>query len=204
MMEYWCRKRTFLITFSKVFGRRVHVWFRDRRDPKLLLRRRPQKPREEIVMKKLKFAKPLIFFLCVCSLHAVAKGQFASYDKTALVPSAFKYVIFNNELEEPISKRDVGKRSLCVLVEKKAFSREHLTALSNLLTRRFPRPYHLTVFVFTDIQDIMTPEEMDNGGLSESNAETPKIDTAVFMNNGKVKTVDMYFATGRVDTFVVE
>ena len=48
-----------------------------------------------------------------------------------------------------------------MLLDPKSFSEENLKQLFALLSKRFPEPTELVVNVYTDLEDIMTPEEGD-------------------------------------------
>ncbi len=52
-------------------------------------------------------------------------------------------------------------RGVDVLLDPKSFSEENLKQLFALLSKRFPEPTELLVSVYTDLEDIMTPEEGD-------------------------------------------
>ena len=73
-------------------------------------------------------------------------------DKTFRSP--FRYVIASNEIDDK-------ERGIDVVMERKAFSEQNLKLLYQLLANRFPIPYDMTVFCYTDLEDIPTPEERD-------------------------------------------
>jgi len=52
-------------------------------------------------------------------------------------------------------------RGVDVLLDPKSFSEENLKQLFAMLSKRFPEPAKLIVNVYTDLEDIMTPEEGD-------------------------------------------
>lgn len=78
--------------------------------------------------------------------------------------SPFRYAITSNDVRE-FSRYQTGpmvkSRGVAVLLEGKSFTEENLKQLFGLLSRRFPEPVELTVSVYTDLEDILTPEEND-------------------------------------------
>jgi len=87
--------------------------------------------------------------------------EFASSAKS------FKYVIAHNWIDGSSRSPD-STRMLEVLLDEKAFSPETLKILFSLLSKRFPKPVSLNVFVATSLEQLDTPEEMEEGKISES------------------------------------
>jgi hypothetical protein len=77
-------------------------------------------------------------------------------DKTFRSP--FRYVIASNEIDDRFNEKS---RGIDVVMDRKAFSEQNLKLLYQLLAKRFPIPYDMTVFCYTDLEDIPTPEERD-------------------------------------------
>jgi hypothetical protein len=68
----------------------------------------------------------------------------------------FRYVIYRNEVSD-------SSRRLYVLLDLAAFSEDTLKKLFDLLSKRFPTPEWLDVWVATSLQQARTPEEVDEG-----------------------------------------
>jgi hypothetical protein len=79
--------------------------------------------------------------------------------------SPFRYIIFhhyvNNEdyLVDPTKSR----RSIEIFLQDKDFNETNLRTLFGLVAKRYPAPIVLSVRVYTSIETILTPEEMDMG-----------------------------------------
>lgn len=93
------------------------------------------------------------------------------------------------------------------MINKKSFSEENLVLLFHLISRRFPKPEELFVTVFTDLEDVETPEEMDLGRFSEiggsPNAPNQQ-DTAIFTRGGEIKNILIHYADGESDEIEVK
>ena len=98
--------------------------------------------------------------------------------------SPFRYVIFRNEVEtwsngktiyEICDVDEEGHRVIDVLMEEKSFTKENLILLFRLISSRFPKPETMTIFVHTDLRDIATPEEGEQGVFSHPPKQ--KLDT---------------------------
>lgn len=85
--------------------------------------------------------------------------------------SSFRYVIINNEVTNDLDLSDDGYRYVEVLLDDKAFSEENLGKLFELVSKRFPTPKVLHVQVYTSLEDVETPEEREEGKISEVSAD---------------------------------
>ncbi|MGE0887740.1 MAG: hypothetical protein AB7P14_29820 [Blastocatellales bacterium] len=72
----------------------------------------------------------------------------------------FKYLIFRNALDEKKEVQHI-RRTLGIFLEEKAFSEQNLKELYSLLSKRFPEPSWLEIWVYTDLNQVETPEEAD-------------------------------------------
>ncbi len=77
--------------------------------------------------------------------------------------AGFRYAIIVNDVEGG----DSPYRSISVLLDEVSFSNETLKKLFYLMSKRFPEPQRLEVWVKTSLWDVPTPEEADEGGMSE-------------------------------------
>ncbi len=62
----------------------------------------------------------------------------------------------------------------------------------------------MEVFVYTDLQDIETPEERDEPKISDAELETTapnEKNNALLSSSGKKRTIMMFFANGRTKEF---
>ena len=78
--------------------------------------------------------------------------------------SEFRYIITSNEVDERFTTHS---RSVGVLMDKDAFTEENLTKLYKLISKRFPEPNWLYVWVNTSLWQVDTPEEANLGRFSE-------------------------------------
>lgn len=126
------------------------------------------------------------------SLSRTQEGQPISSSR-----SEFRYLIFSNGLLH-------DSRMVFVLLEEESFSEETLKKLFGLVSKRFPNPTELHVAVYSNLDQIPTPEEEDaEGSLSAevpADPRTKKHRTAVYVRrqgsesftyavNGTEKTV---------------
>jgi hypothetical protein len=87
-------------------------------------------------------------------------------EKTHTSPpkSPFRYVITRNQITE-VARYPVGgrlrSRGVDVVLDAKAFSEGTLRQLTELLSKRFPDPDELLVSVYTNLDDVLTPEEAE-------------------------------------------
>lgn len=106
------------------------------------------------------------FLIAVSAPLVNTLGFYGLQDKSSSNPhrSNFRYVIvFNNYLH--------NGRLLFVLMDERAFSEANLRELFKLISKRFPEPDELHVAVFTSLEQIPTPEEMDYAAKSSPNSE---------------------------------
>jgi len=75
----------------------------------------------------------------------------------------FRYIILSND----VRGYDKPTRSISVLLDKPAFSEESLKQIFYLVSKRFPEPQRLEVWVTTSLWQLATPEEADMGVMSE-------------------------------------
>ena len=89
-----------------------------------------------------------------------------SQDRASSHPnrSSFRYIIFNNGLLH-------NGRLVLVLLDAKSFSEQHLRELFELISKRCPEPDELHVGVFTNLEQIPTPEEEEFAKLRSSETE---------------------------------
>ena len=80
----------------------------------------------------------------------------------------FRYVIVSNEGEGRRPKRGDGYRYVEVLLDERAFSENNLKELFRLVSKRFSTPRALHVQVYTNLEDVETPEEKEKGKISET------------------------------------
>jgi hypothetical protein len=88
-------------------------------------------------------------------------------------------------------------RDVIVLMEERAFTEENLKSLYDRLTTRFPDPYEMDVWVYTNLLDVPTPEQMDAGGTSETKDALPESGspTAVFVRNDYNEYINYFYST---------
>lgn len=65
-------------------------------------------------------------------------------------------------------KRGDGYRYVEVLLDERAFSENNLKELFRLVSKRFSTPRALHVQVYTNLEDVETPEEKEKGKISET------------------------------------
>ncbi len=104
--------------------------------------------------------------LVLCTLTYVHAQQNSNKNRRTSRP--FRYVILDNNIDPSLGKDDPERRFVEVLMESKAFSRKNLITLFHLISKRFPKPTLLYVNIFTDLEDVATPEEQVEGSGSGS------------------------------------
>lgn len=75
----------------------------------------------------------------------------------------FRYIITSND----VGGYDNPERSVVVLLDESAFSVENLEKLFRFISKRFPEPERLEMWVNTSLWQFLTPEELDAGLVSE-------------------------------------
>jgi len=81
--------------------------------------------------------------------------------------SEFRYLIYANHANFDDPAKPI-QRQVYLLLKEKAFSAANLKKLFALISRRFPQPDWLEVWVRTSLMQIGTPEEQDEPLISES------------------------------------
>jgi len=131
----------------------------------------------------------------------------AQQKKTNNFRSPFRYVIVSNKIDPPVNKKDEKRRFVEVLLDKKAFTKENLITLFQLVSKRFPKPSVLFVNVYTDLEDVETPDERDLGKWSEDfnvSADIPNPQNrAIFTRYKNEMEIIMKYADGDSDTFEI-
>jgi hypothetical protein len=89
--------------------------------------------------------------------------------------SSFRYAIVSNEIVNVTGDAADAFRYVVVLMDQKAFSEENLKELFKLVSARFPTPNRLDVQVYTNLEQVETPEEHEQGKVAES-PDNPVID----------------------------
>lgn len=79
--------------------------------------------------------------------------------------SPFDYVIVQDKVMVDYDDPAYTHRNVIVLLDSKAFSEETLRQLFALLSKRFRSPDRLTVDVYTNIEQVDTPEEREAGKI---------------------------------------
>jgi hypothetical protein len=100
---------------------------------------------------------------------SIAAGANNKHVPQAPNRSPFRYVIVSNEVidDSGTPPRD-AYRYVEILLDGKAFSERNLKELFRLVSKRFPKPKVLDVQVYTNLEDIETPEERESGKMSEA------------------------------------
>lgn len=137
-------------------------------------------------------------------LFMSAEAQTArSGANSASFRAPFRYVIVNEALTPAASRKDAASRYVEVLLDEKSFSGENLTALFKLVSKRYPKPEALHVNVFTNLEDIETPEEREQPKMSEIKTSENRAESApnpgnraVFTRTKEKSFFYMYFANG--------
>jgi len=88
----------------------------------------------------------------------------------------FRYVIISNRVDVPAGDPGDAVREMTILLDEKAFSEKTLRELFRLVLRRYPEPARLTATVYTSLEQLGTPEEAEQGVLSEVGDTNPASD----------------------------
>jgi hypothetical protein len=106
-------------------------------------------------------------------------GQFNSVIEEMEYYAPIRYVIVYNEIFEKLNERRMD-----VLLDKKSFNKENLSAIFLQIAKKFPTPLKLTVTVHTSLATIETPEEKQmerDGQDSRFRSKKSQYDDAYFM-----------------------
>ena len=109
--------------------------------------------------------------------------------------SPFRYVIVNgvSEIEKYINRFPDESLDLEVLLEDKAFNEENLRTLFELLSKRYDSTPNLTVWVYTSLDAVRTPDENDRLNLKGPIDNYFKYKYAYFWRNLKTEGFDYSF-----------
>ena len=107
----------------------------------------------------------LLAIIFVFSDTSIAGGMGAPQQENKPSPaSAFRYAIVWNQVIEG-KYHPFGTpyrfRGVDVLMDAKSFSEANLRELLRLVSKRFPDPEELQVDVYTNLEDVLTPEEAE-------------------------------------------
>ena len=129
--------------------------------------------------------KFVLLFVAFLVLSTTSQGQTSRVTSEEYRKAKFRYVIIGNELK---TDENSGERVRLVLImmEKKRFSVANLKVLFELVARRFKDQDVLEVDVVTDIRQLATPEEADQGWSSgpSKNSTHGKYLWAVYFKHG--------------------
>ena len=100
----------------------------------------------------------ILILLLACNL-AAAQNRKVDERHT----SEFRYVILSNE----VGGYDKPTRTVSVLLDETSFSENTLVKLFSLVSKRFPEPQRLQVWVSTSLWQLATPEEAAMPVISE-------------------------------------
>lgn len=103
------------------------------------------------------------------------KHMVQAQNQDKLYRSPFRYVIVNNEVNDGSGDPRGAYRYVEVLLDEKAFSEETLKALFKLVSKRFPKPNDMDVYIWTNLEQVDTPEEKDEPKVSEA-PDNPALD----------------------------
>src|SRR5574341_2511954 len=82
--------------------------------------------------------------------------------------SPVRYAIVENKVVSLTGDSEQGYRYVVILLDERAFSEDTLKSLFKLVSARFPTPHHLNVQIYTSLEQVETPEEYEQGRVSES------------------------------------
>ncbi len=93
----------------------------------------------------------------------VAQARKARSQKAS---SPIKYVIVANKIDPTLGRGDEDRRFVEILINPRSFSKVHLKKVFGLISKRFPEPRLLFVNVFSNLDDVQTPEERERGAIA--------------------------------------
>lgn len=98
--------------------------------------------------------------------------------------SPFRYVVVDRvtKLQKYVNRMP-DNQILEVLIEEKAFNEKDLKTLGILLSDRFKPVDSLSVYIYTSLEAIKTPEEQDHSSLLGPIANVQRFNYAVFERN---------------------
>ena len=98
----------------------------------------------------------------------------------------FHYVVTHN-LVPKNGIRSERMRDLWIFMDERAFSEENLKSLFTTMSRKYPKPQMLNIWVETNWERVPIPSDCEGSGTS-SNADREDVDEyhwAVFLRRGK-------------------
>lgn len=129
-------------------------------------------------------------YTCVIVVVGIVVLQLAgSVDAQKATPrdrsteNLFRYAIVENSVSHEDNPKLIS-RHIEVLLDERAFSEKTLRVLFDLVSKRYATPKNLNVDVYTNLEQIMTPEERDYGSVSGGMDTNPdKFLWAVYLRN---------------------
>jgi hypothetical protein len=85
--------------------------------------------------------------------------------------SEFRYIIVGTEVDRRYPK--ITFRKVTILLDEKAFSEETLKKLFALVSKRYLKPETMRMWVYTSLDQLATPEELDKPLTSKSRKTDP-------------------------------
>jgi hypothetical protein len=129
--------------------------------------------------------------LCLSADARFVSGNLTTHQEKphpAPPKSPFRYVITWNKITEGTRYPEGGSlrsRGVSVLLDAKSFSEETLRRLLELLSKRFPDPDELLVSVYTNLDDVRTPEEAETPATGSMDLTAPKYAWAFYIRNSE-------------------
>jgi len=110
------------------------------------------------------------FLAAWLTVVAVSMGLHAQIvrplEKPRKIDSKTRYAIVGNWLDDEKAQL-TASRHVEILIDEKDFSEANLRSILGLVSKRFPSPKLLFVDVSTSLDQILTPEERDEGVTSD-------------------------------------
>ena len=116
--------------------------------------------------------------------------------KDEVFRSPFRYVIVSDKFDPKIGEGDDDRRFIEILMDKKSFSKKNLITLFQLVAKRYPKPALLYIDVFTNLDDIETPEESEQPKLSGTRGAKMPTNNAIFTRANNKMFFYIYFGNG--------
>jgi hypothetical protein len=115
----------------------------------------------------MRIVNTTVIFLFVVTTFASSTSWHVCYgqNRERAYTSPFRYVIVHNEVIVDEDEPSYTNRRVEVLLDEKAFSEKTLKQLLEFLVKRFPTPDSLTITVYTNLEQIDTPEERETGRI---------------------------------------
>ncbi len=147
-------------------------------------------------------AVSILFVAFVSYLGEEASGQQSSPGTNIKYRSPIRYVVVYDRVDPSLGPEDSESRFVEVLIDNKNFSEKSIKRLAGLICTRFAVPTVMYINIYTNLEDVQTPEERDEVLLAHgrSAGPTPSNRATIVRRAGGTKLLRMIWRSGEART----